>query len=36
VVSNPPYSQPWDPSFKDSDPRYSRSYIVNWQKIKFQ
>ena len=24
VVSNPPYSQPWDPSHKDSDPRYSR------------
>ncbi|MCS5774308.1 SAM-dependent methyltransferase [Klebsiella variicola subsp. variicola] len=24
VVSNPPYSQNWDPSFKDSDPRYSR------------
>ena len=24
VVSNPPYSQQWDPSFKDSDPRYSR------------
>lgn len=24
VVSNPPYSQPWDPSDKDSDPRYKR------------
>lgn len=24
VVSNPPYSQPWDPQHKDSDPRYSR------------
>jgi len=24
VVSNPPYSQQWDPSFKESDPRYSR------------
>lgn len=24
VVSNPPYSQPWDPSSKDNDPRYSR------------
>lgn len=23
VVSNPPYSQPWDPTNKDSDPRYS-------------
>jgi len=24
VVSNPPYSQNWDPEHKDSDPRYSR------------
>ncbi len=24
VVSNPPYSQNWDPSNKDADPRYSR------------
>src|SRR5690606_26337593 len=24
VVSNPPYSQKWDPSHKESDPRYSR------------
>ena len=24
VVSNPPYSQQWDPSDKDNDPRYSR------------
>lgn len=24
VVSNPPYSQPWDPSDKESDPRYKR------------
>lgn len=24
VVSNPPYSQKWDPSNKDTDPRYSR------------
>lgn len=24
VVSNPPYSQPWDPKDKESDPRYSR------------
>ncbi|MFQ9166233.1 MAG: type I restriction-modification system subunit M [Lachnospiraceae bacterium] len=24
VVSNPPYSQPWDPSDKNGDPRYDR------------
>jgi len=24
VVSNPPYSQQWDPDHKESDPRYSR------------
>ena len=24
VVSNPPYSQQWDPNGKDNDPRYSR------------
>ncbi len=24
VVSNPPYSQPWDPTNKDADPRYAR------------
>jgi type I restriction enzyme M protein len=24
VVSNPPYSQAWDPQHKDSDPRYAR------------
>ncbi|MGN0179089.1 MAG: type I restriction-modification system subunit M [Monoglobaceae bacterium] len=24
VVSNPPYSQAWDPTNKDADPRYSR------------
>ena len=24
VVSNPPYSQKWDPSNKDNDPRYTR------------
>lgn len=24
VVSNPPYSQKWDPSHKDADPRYAR------------
>ena len=22
VVSNPPYSQRWDPKYKDTDPRY--------------
>ncbi|AZG68939.1 type I restriction-modification system subunit M [Mycoplasma struthionis] len=24
VVSNPPYSQPWDPTNKENDPRYER------------
>lgn len=24
VVSNPPYSQPWDPTNKEADPRYAR------------
>ncbi|NLZ73076.1 MAG: type I restriction-modification system subunit M, partial [Bacteroidales bacterium] len=24
VVSNPPYSQPWDPTDKEGDPRYAR------------
>ena len=24
VVSNPPYSQPWDPTNKENDPRYAR------------
>lgn len=24
VVSNPPYSQRWDPEYKENDPRYSR------------
>ena len=24
VVSNPPYSQPWDPSGKENDPRFAR------------
>ena len=24
VVSNPPYSQPWDPEGKETDPRYAR------------
>ncbi|MFI3327178.1 MAG: type I restriction-modification system subunit M [Clostridia bacterium] len=28
VVSNPPYSQPWDPVGKDNDPRYARFGIA--------
>lgn len=28
VVSNPPYSQPWNPADKESDPRYSRYGIA--------
>jgi type I restriction enzyme M protein len=28
VVSNPPYSQAWDPSNKESDPRYARFGIA--------
>ncbi len=28
VVSNPPYSQKWDPEHKDSDPRYTRFGIA--------
>jgi type I restriction enzyme M protein len=28
VVSNPPYSQRWDPSGKDNDPRYARYGIA--------
>ena len=28
VVSNPPYSQNWDPTGKDTDPRYSRFGIA--------
>ena len=35
VVSNPPYSQPWDPSFKDSDPRYSRFGLAPKTKADF-
>ena len=27
VVSNPPYSQHWDPSHKETDPRYRLSLI---------
>ena len=28
VVSNPPYSQPWDPTDKETDPRYARYGIA--------
>ncbi|MGX9539521.1 type I restriction-modification system subunit M [Shewanella sp. A22] len=35
VVSNPPYSQQWDPSFKDSDPRYSRFGLAPKAKADF-
>ena len=35
VVSNPPYSQVWDPSFKDNDPRYSRFGIAPKTKADF-
>ncbi|MCU8040673.1 type I restriction-modification system subunit M [Shewanella oncorhynchi] len=35
VVSNPPYSQAWDPSFKDSDPRYSRFGLAPKTKADF-
>ncbi|QOL25457.1 type I restriction-modification system subunit M [Thalassotalea sp. LPB0316] len=35
VVSNPPYSQPWDPIFKDSDPRYSRFGLAPKTKADF-
>lgn len=35
VVSNPPYSQEWDPSFKDSDPRYSRFGLAPKTKADF-
>ena len=28
VVSNPPYSQPWDPSDKDNDPRFAEYGIA--------
>ncbi|EQB9713149.1 N-6 DNA methylase, partial [Yersinia enterocolitica] len=33
--SNPPYSQNWDPSFKDSDPRYSRFGLAPKTKADF-
>ena len=35
VVSNPPYSQSWDPSFKESDPRYSRFGLAPKTKADF-
>ncbi|RZQ03525.1 type I restriction-modification system subunit M [Vibrio vulnificus] len=35
VVSNPPYSQQWDPSHKDSDPRYSRFGLAPKTKADF-
>ncbi|VEB75652.1 Type I restriction enzyme EcoKI M protein [Providencia rustigianii] len=35
VVSNPPYSQVWDPSFKDNDPRYSRFGLAPKTKADF-
>ncbi|WP_151194106.1 type I restriction-modification system subunit M [Cysteiniphilum sp. JM-1] len=35
VVSNPPYSQNWDPSFKDNDPRYSRFGLAPKTKADF-
>jgi type I restriction enzyme M protein len=35
VVSNPPYSQAWDPSFKESDPRYSRFGLAPKTKADF-
>lgn len=35
VVSNPPYSQQWDPSHKESDPRYSRFGLAPKTKADF-
>lgn len=35
VVSNPPYSQKWDPAHKDSDPRYSRFGMAPKSKADF-
>lgn len=35
VVSNPPYSQVWDPSFKENDPRYSRFGLTPKTKADF-
>ncbi|GAB6095098.1 type I restriction-modification system subunit M [Desulfatiferula olefinivorans] len=35
VVSNPPYSQKWDPAHKESDPRYSRFGLAPKSKADF-
>lgn len=35
VVSNPPYSQAWDPANKESDPRYSRFGLAPKTKADF-
>lgn len=35
VVSNPPYSQAWEPSHKESDPRYSRFGLAPKTKADF-
>ena len=35
VVSNPPYSQNWDPEHKESDPRYSRFGLAPKSKADF-
>lgn len=35
VVSNPPYSQPWDPTDKDADPRYARFGLAPKSKADF-
>jgi type I restriction enzyme M protein len=35
VVSNPPYSQKWDPAHKDSDPRYARFGMAPKSKADF-
>lgn len=35
VVSNPPYSQSWDPSYKENDPRYARFGLAPKTKADF-
>lgn len=35
VVSNPPYSQQWDPTHKESDPRYARFGLAPKNKADF-
>lgn len=35
VVSNPPYSQPWNPKDKESDPRYKRFGVAPQTKADF-